>query len=172
MAQKTPDSIYAPIQGVAGTNRRSLSHIVTEATISDSGNNKNQSPSVQDEDELPRRTSDLSHFIGLDQRFVAQEFEEDNDSNGHTDFTEAATTIRPINHQTEPKDRTALNNIAGNILLSVATIYAMVCDFIALEMYKSHSTVPNTIHHFRLGAMKTSTDASVLSDPPLYLPEV
>jgi ubiquitin-activating enzyme E1 len=142
----------------------SSARTVDPVTITDAADN--QSAPVQDQDGLDRMIAELSPLVGSERRFFAQDFEKDDDSNGHMDFIEAATNIRAINYQIQPKDRMALKKIAGNIIPSIATTSAMICGFVALEMYKVHATVPKTIHDFRFGAMNMGTNAYILTEPP------
>jgi ubiquitin-activating enzyme E1 len=116
--------------------------------------------------ELERLIATLSPLIGTQRSLVAQTFEKDDDSNGHMDFIASAANIRATNYQIEPVDRLTLKGIAGNIIPAMATTTAMICGFVALEMYKVHSIVRKEIEEFQFATINLATNVYSLSCPP------
>jgi ubiquitin-activating enzyme E1 len=87
---------------------------------------------------------------------LPEEFEKDDDANGHVDFIAAAANIRALNYGIEPKERLAIKKIAGRIIPALATTTAMVCGFISLELYKVHALEQKKVGLFRHGVLDLS----------------
>jgi ubiquitin-activating enzyme E1 len=113
-------------------------------------------------DELLR---ELPPFAGSAKRFIVEEFEKDNDANSHMAFIASAANIRALNYQIEPQNTMALKKIAGNIIPAIATTTAMICGFVALEMYKVHAIIPKTITDFRFAIINLAINMYSLSEP-------
>jgi ubiquitin-activating enzyme E1 len=109
--------------------------------------------------------ADLSKYIGRPAFLAPEEFEKDNDANGHIDFVAAAANIRAVNYEIPAVDRMTIKKIAGKIIPAIATTTAMVCGLIALEMYKVHSVVPKPIEDFRFGVINLAVNMYALSEP-------
>jgi ubiquitin-activating enzyme E1 len=107
----------------------------------------------------------LRPFIGTERRFVVEEFEKDDDTNGHIEFIAAGANIRAINYEIEPKDKLEIKKIAGKIVPAIATTTAMVEGFLALEMYKVHAIVPKKLEDFRFATINLATNMFAFSEP-------
>jgi ubiquitin-activating enzyme E1 len=81
------------------------------------------------------------------------------------DFITAASNIRAICYQIEPQDLPTHRKIAGNIIPAIATTTAMICGFVALEMYKVHAIVPKKIEEFRFAIINLAINTYALSEP-------
>jgi len=77
----------------------------------------------------------LEHLNG-DMVVVSQEFEKDDDSNGHMDLIFAASSIRASEYSIPLIDRLQTKMIVGRIIPAIATTTAMTTGAIALEFYK------------------------------------
>ena len=94
-----------------------------------------------------------------------EEFEKDDDSNGHMDFVAAAANLRAINYEIKTESKLEIKRIAGKIIPAIATTTAMICGFVALEMYKVHSLVPKKLEDFRSGFINLAIDMFGISEP-------
>ena len=65
-----------------------------------------------------------------------QEFEKDDDANGHVDFINACSNMRALNYSITPVDRFKTKSIAGRIIPALATTTATVAGLVGLEIYK------------------------------------
>ena len=102
-----------------------------------------------------------------------EQFEKDDDSNGHIDFIAAAANIRAINYSIEPKDKLEIKRIAGKIIPAIATTTAMICGLVALEMYKVHNYEHDKkIEDFRFGSINLAIPVFNISEPiPCHITE-
>jgi ubiquitin-activating enzyme E1 len=89
----------------------------------------------------------------------------DGDNETHLDFIYAAANIRAMNYSIEPRDRTFVHRLAGDIIPAIATTSAMVCGLVALEMYKVHAAQSKTEAHFRSGSINLGANLFALSNP-------
>ena len=94
-----------------------------------------------------------------------EEFEKDDDSNGHVDFIAAAANLRAINYEIKTETKLEIKRIAGKIIPAIATTTAMICGFVSLEMYKVHSIVPKKIEDFRSGFINLAINMFGVSEP-------
>lgn len=59
-----------------------------------------------------------------------QQFEKDDDSNGHMDFVASASALRARVYSIEPADRLKTKRIAGKIIPAIATATAAVAGLV------------------------------------------
>lgn len=59
-----------------------------------------------------------------------QQFEKDDDSNGHIDFVASASALRARMYSIEPADRLKTKRIAGKIIPAIATATAAVAGLV------------------------------------------
>jgi ubiquitin-activating enzyme E1 len=100
----------------------------------------------------------LRGFIGCGRRFVPEVFEKDNDENSHIDFIAATANIRAANYSIEQADALEIKKIAGHIIPAIATTTAMICGFVALEMYKVHAIEPKGLEDFRSATVNLASN--------------
>jgi ubiquitin-activating enzyme E1 len=93
------------------------------------------------------------------------EFEKDDDKNGHIDFIAAAANIRAGNYGIAPKDKLAIKKIAGRIIPAIATTTAMVCGFASLEMYKIHGIEKKELKDLRYGQIDLAAPLYNMMEP-------
>ena len=83
--------------------------------------------------------------------FATEEFDKDSDDNGHVGFMTTAANLRVAVYSIRPASELEVKRIAGKIIPAIATTTAAICGFIALEMYKVHSSDKKTINEYRSG---------------------
>ena len=99
------------------------------------------------------------------QQVKPEEFEKDDDSNGHIDFISAAANLRAMNYEIKTESKLEIKRIAGKIIPAIATTTAMICGFVCLEMYKVHSIVPKKLEDFRSGFINLAINLYSVSEP-------
>ena len=67
--------------------------------------------------------------------FNNQEFEKDNDENGHIDFIFASANLRAQNFNIEKCNKIKTKLIAGKIIPSIATTTASIAGLVCLQLY-------------------------------------
>lgn len=70
-----------------------------------------------------------------------QQFEKDDDSNGHIDFVVSASSLRARMYSIEPADRLKTKRIAGKIIPAIATATAAVAGLVRIILYLVVSVV-------------------------------
>ena len=63
-----------------------------------------------------------------------QQFEKDDDSNGHMDFVASASALRARMYSIEAADRLKAKRIAGKIIPAIATATAAVAGLVSTEL--------------------------------------
>lgn len=64
-----------------------------------------------------------------------QEFEKDDDKNGHIDFIHAASNLKAETFKIEKYDRIKTKLIAGKIIPAVASTTAAIVGLVSLQLY-------------------------------------
>ena len=77
----------------------------------------------------------LPNYNDISQDFKIQEFEKDDDLNGHVEFLYAASNLRAQNFRIENCDIYKVKTIAGKITPSIATTTASIVGLVSLQFY-------------------------------------
>eukprot|EP00003_Mantamonas_plastica_P023490 TRINITY_DN4238_c0_g1_i1.p1 TRINITY_DN4238_c0_g1~~TRINITY_DN4238_c0_g1_i1.p1 ORF type:complete len:1011 (-),score=457.88 TRINITY_DN4238_c0_g1_i1:44-3076(-) len=73
---------------------------------------------------------------GEDILLEPEDFEKDDDSNGHIDFITAGSNLRATQYGVETADRVTTKGIAGKIIPAIATTTSAVAGLVTIEMIK------------------------------------
>ena len=77
----------------------------------------------------------LPDFIDISNIFNIEEFEKDNDSNGHVEFIYAASNLRATNFRIENCDIYKVKMISGKITPAISTTTAGIVGLVSLQLY-------------------------------------
>ncbi|PFX22554.1 Ubiquitin-like modifier-activating enzyme 6 [Stylophora pistillata] len=110
--------------------RPSSKEIETDETASKPGESSNASSS--DTDKL---IADIREIMAKGIQ-SSNEFEKDDDSNGHIDFITSASNLRATMYSIETADRLKTKKIAGKIVPAIATTTAAVAGLVTIELVK------------------------------------
>jgi ubiquitin-activating enzyme E1 len=94
-----------------------------------------------------------------------EDFEKDDDSNGHMDFVASTANLRAINYQIAPTTRLEARRIVGKIIPAMATTTAMVCGFVCFELCKIHCVTHKKLEDYRNGSISLAFFQFSLSEP-------
>ena len=133
-----------------------------EITIAASDAELSQSPSqpiVANEEKILVGPSDA--FVG---KYVAQEFEKDDDTNWHIDWITAASNLRAGNYGIPQADRQQTKGVAGRIIPAIATTTSAVSGLVLLEMIK-YLCGHNKVDSYRSTFINLAEPVLVYSDP-------
>ena len=78
----------------------------------------------------------LPDFKEISNNFKIQEFEKDDDSNGHIEFLYAASNLRANNFRIKNCDIYKVKTISGKITPAIATTTAGIVGLVSLQLYK------------------------------------
>eukprot|EP01053_Blabericola_migrator_P001951 Blabericola_migrator_1__1950@NODE_152_length_12797_cov_95_608720_g133_i0_p2_GENE_NODE_152_length_12797_cov_95_608720_g133_i0NODE_152_length_12797_cov_95_608720_g133_i0_p2_ORF_typecomplete_len1045_score273_34ThiF/PF00899_21/3e34ThiF/PF00899_21/4_9e65UBA_e1_thiolCys/PF10585_9/7_5e62UBA_e1_thiolCys/PF10585_9/5_3e03E1_4HB/PF16191_5/6_3e17E1_4HB/PF16191_5/8_1e03E1_UFD/PF09358_10/1_4e14E1_FCCH/PF16190_5/2_2e14Shikimate_DH/PF01488_20/4_2Shikimate_DH/PF01488_20/3_8Pyr_redox_2/PF07992_14/0_073Pyr_redox_2 len=93
------------------------------------------------------------------------EFEKDDDTNFHIDFTTAAGNLRARNYEIPEAERWKAKIIAGKIIPAVATATAMITGLALLEFVKLVTREGRPIEHYKNSFANLALPVWVLSEP-------
>ncbi|KAH0792565.1 Ubiquitin-like modifier-activating enzyme 1 [Histomonas meleagridis] len=99
----------------------------------------------------------LTDVRNNDSLLNVQEFEKDDNTNGHIDFISAAANLRAISYRIPTSNKLEIKGIAGNIIPALATTTSMICGFVTLEMLKVHNISKKNLEDFKDGFINIST---------------
>ena len=97
-------------------------------------------------------------------KYVAQEFEKDDDANWHIDWVTAASNLRAKNYGIPQSDRAQTKGIAGRIIPAISTTTAAVSGLVLLEMVK-YLCGFDKVDSFRSTFINLAEPVLVYSDP-------
>ncbi|EAX98592.1 ubiquitin-activating enzyme E1 family protein [Trichomonas vaginalis G3] len=101
-----------------------------------------EKPDKNDKIKLDYDINDIDFFVNLAKNsklLNIEQFEKDDDSNSQIDLMYSSSNIRASNYKINNVSKLEIKRIVGKIIPSLATTTAMICGFVALEMYKIHS---------------------------------
>ena len=80
-------------------------------------------------------------------KIIPEEFEKDNDDNGHIDFIHTGANLRANNYKIDGCDRSKTKKIAGKIIPTILTTTACIAGVTSLQLYTTFQT--SEIKYFR-----------------------
>ena len=92
-----------------------------------------------------------------------EEFEKDDDSNGHIDFIHACSNLRARNYKINECDRQKTKMIAGKIIPAIATTTAAITGIVSLQLYTLYQT--NKIDFLRDCYLNLGINSMIMSEP-------
>ena len=96
-------------------------------------------------------------------KLVPEDFEKDDDSNGHIDFIHACSNLRAQNYKINECDRQKTKMIAGKIIPAIATTTAAITGIVSLQLYTLYQT--NKIDFLRDCYMNLAINSIFMSEP-------
>ena len=92
-----------------------------------------------------------------------EEFEKDDDTNGHIDFIHACSNLRAQNYRIKECDRQKTKMIAGKIIPAIATTTASITGIVSLQLYTLYQT--QKIDYLRNCYMNLGINSILMSEP-------
>jgi ubiquitin-activating enzyme E1 len=92
-----------------------------------------------------------------------EDFEKDDDSNGHIDFIHACSNLRARNYKIQECDRQKTKMIAGKIIPAIATTTAAITGIVSLQLYTLYQT--NKIDFLRDCYLNLGINSMIMSEP-------
>ncbi|KAL4475099.1 hypothetical protein ABPG74_001795 [Tetrahymena malaccensis] len=127
------------IQGEVDNNQQEVNEIQTEA-INNNAKEQKQNQTISN-DENPNFLIEqiILQKMNLQQKSLmhSEEFEKDNDSNGHIDAIYAMANLRSINYSLTPMDWINVKLKAGKIVPALATTTAAIAGLQTIELVKT-----------------------------------
>lgn len=126
----------------------------------------NQSLKGDDDAKLKALIEELKQFLGLKSECGSlhpEDFEKDDDSNGHIDFIHACSNLRARNYTIQESDRQKTKMIAGKIIPAIATTTAAITGIVSLQLYTLLQTHEMT--YMRNCFLNLAVSLFVLTEP-------
>ena len=92
-----------------------------------------------------------------------EDFEKDDDTNGHIDFIYACSNLRARNYKIKECDRQKTKMIAGKIIPAIATTTASITGIVSLQLYTLYQT--NKIEYLRDCYLNLGINVMIMSEP-------
>ncbi len=92
-----------------------------------------------------------------------EDFEKDDDSNGHIDFVHACSNLRARNYKIKESDRQKTKMIAGKIIPAIATTTASITGIVSLQLYTLLQT--QKIDYMRNCFLNLAISLFVMTEP-------
>ena len=92
-----------------------------------------------------------------------EDFEKDDDTNGHIDFIHACSNLRAKNYKIQECDRQKTKMIAGKIIPAIATTTAAITGIVSLQLYTLYQT--NKIDFLRDCYLNLAINSIFMSEP-------
>ena len=92
-----------------------------------------------------------------------EEFEKDDDSNGHIDFIHTCSNLRARNYKIDECNRQKTKMIAGKIIPAIATTTAAITGIVSLQLYTLYQT--NKIDFLRDCYLNLGINSMLMSEP-------
>ena len=121
---------------------------------------------AEEENELNNLMKELSIYDKnktVPDKFKPEDFEKDDDSNGHIDFIHACSNLRARNYKIKEADRQKVKMIAGKIIPAIATTTAAATGLVSLQLYTLFQT--NKIEYMRNCFMNLAVCLFVMTEP-------
>ena len=135
----------------------------------DTNPNPNDDPAkiqAEEENELNSLMKELSIYDKNKTepaKFKPEDFEKDDDTNGHIDFIFACSNLRARNYEIKEADRQKVKMIAGKIIPAIATTTAAATGIVSLQLYTLFQT--NKIEFMRNCFMNLAIGLFVMTEP-------
>ena len=92
-----------------------------------------------------------------------EDFEKDDDTNGHIDFIHACSNLRARNYKINECDRQKTKMIAGKIIPAIATTTAAITGIVSLQLYTLYQT--DKIDFLRDCYLNLGINSMIMSEP-------
>ena len=137
---------FIPLKGLISNKNRYLSNKDNETFEEKQPKKKKRreenESSLKKKNELLNKSKEtankiiLPDFKEISNNFKIQEFEKDDDSNGHIEFLYAASNLRANNFRIKNCDIYKVKTISGKITPAIATTTAGIVGLVSLQLYK------------------------------------
>ena len=96
-------------------------------------------------------------------KMIPEDFEKDDDSNGHINFVHACSNLRARNYKIKESDRQKTKMIAGKIIPAIATTTAAITGIVSLQLYTLFQT--QKIDYMRNCFLNLAISLFVMTEP-------
>ncbi len=122
--------------------------------------NMKTSDDADDETAKEKQNGNVAHHVvGV----YPQEFEKDDESNGHMDFVYSAACIRARSYKIPEVDKLRARQIVGRIIPAIATTTACATGAVGLELYKLVQKLP--LESYRAANINLAVNSYSLFEP-------